>query len=237
MNNYIDTGKINYVTALILFIIYIPSSFNQEINFYSLYVLVPVVFLISLHLNRYKLIPNIYFQIFVLLFLWMLVTVVPSGNLELAFSEIKKICGVIIFCFVISVLTRNKKYLYWFYFLYIVKFFFIFFYAINNLGLLTVDTDLERFASDELNANMFGYFSFFAMFSAFILSESFLGWKKNIFKIILFFIIVLSFYLALITASRQIIVITFFLLAGLFIVKYLVPINAKSFLLIGIYRD
>lgn len=104
--------------------------------------------------------------------------------------------------------------------------------AVTNFDILSVDTIEDRFDSDDLNANMIGYYAFFATFSSFILSHVLTGWKKYMSVLSLIICIGTSMVAAIYTASRQILIIQGILVVGLVFVKYLLSAKLKSLVLI-----
>ena len=139
---------------------------------------------------------------------------------------------VYLFCFIIITLTNNGQYIHWLYLLFIVKFMFTFYYSVINFNLLSVNISNERFNEDELNANVFGYYAYFATFSSFILSITLTGLKKYLAFIGIFICTALSMIAAIYTASRQILIIQGILLISLFFIRYLLFENRKSKLFI-----
>lgn len=151
-----------------------------------------------------------------------------SVDMNLSIGEIKQLVGVFLLCYIfVHFCFTSTKYIYIFYVLYILKLLVIFYYSYNH-GLMET---VERFNLKELNANMFGYFGFFAIISAFFLWQS----DKHILSIrillfSLFFVTVsLSILSCFYAASRAGIVITSITSICLLILYYFYPFSKKSF--------
>ena len=123
-------GNINLFAVILFFIIFIPTAFNPAINSISLYVLIPILFIYSVIKNP-KLILNYKPLIYLLLLLgWSLITMTMSEDLELSLGEVKQITGVFFLCYIfVHFSFANAKYIIVFYFLYVIRFIYIFYYA------------------------------------------------------------------------------------------------------------
>lgn len=221
-----DNSRVSIFAIIVFFIIFVPSSFNLVINLISLYVLIPIMFLYSVIKNP-ELILNFKSLFYLLLlFCWSLITMTISKDLDLSLNEIKKIAGVFMLCYIFVYYSSiNTKYIYIFYLLYILKFFTIFYYA-DTHGLEVSD---ERFRLPELNSNMFGYFGFFSIVSAFFLWQSVRS--KIIVKISLFVLFMLCLYLSVeacfYAASRAGILMSILTAALLLIIYFFYPFSKK----------
>lgn len=155
--------------ASLFFIILVLSTFNRGLNSVSLYIIVPVLSLYSIIRYRGEIIKFKPLIILYLLFVWILLSGLVADDLNLYLATIKTLLGVvllstILYCFSI----KDVKYIHLFYLLYCIKFIYIFIYAINN-DLLTTNISSTRFNLEELNANSFGYYAFFAISSSYLL--------------------------------------------------------------------
>jgi|WetSurMetagenome_2_1015567.scaffolds.fasta_scaffold16426_4 O-antigen ligase len=186
--------KVSILVVIMFFVIFVPSSFHQIINSISLYLFIPVLFVYSV--IKYPKLIIIYKPLtyLLLLFCWSLITSIKSTDLDLTIREIRQLLGVFMLCYIfVFYCFTNPKYIYIFYLLYILKFFTIFYFALNN-GLQVADV---RFDIEELNANMFGYFGFFSIVSAFFLWQS--GQYKLLNSMFLFVLFALCLFLSVIS--------------------------------------
>ncbi len=218
----------DFVVMILLFVVFIPSSFNHDINIVSLNVIIPLLFFYSIYKSPYLFGKFRAFRLFIILFGWMLLSGIVATDTDLYLNEIKKILECIMFIFVLIRFSRsNFRYIYYFYILYIVKFIYIFYYAYQN-GLFTVDVSSERFNLDDLNANVFGYFGFFALVGSFLLITYTQKLQKTFYNILFFAIFVLVITAGILAASRATLLISIVAFGLLMIIKYLYPITLRS---------
>ena len=218
--------------TIILTFIVAFSTFNKTINSVSLYFLIPILFIYvvikSIRVLKFK--PIILLFLF---FIWMGVTGIVATNSELYFSVMRKMLSVVLFCsVVVGLILIDRRYLSVFYVLFSFKFILIFIYAYNN-GLTNTDSSLTRFGLEELNANMFGYFGFFAVMSIYFLRIIISHKKINklliVFLALMYSLGLLSSYFA---ASRASTIILLLSLVVFLSIDYFYPFNYKSIILI-----
>jgi len=143
-------------------------------------------------------------------------------------AEMKQMAGVIMFTFILIHFSwRDSRFIYYFYVLYIIKFLYIFFYAYQN-GLFQVDLSSERFELQELNANVFGYFGFFAIISSFMLMTFTLKRQKRFYYILFFIIFCLVIVAGVLAASRATLIISAISFVLLLLVRYFYPLSIRS---------
>src|ERR1700753_1421626 len=86
---------------LLFFIIFIPSSFNQDINAVCLYGIIPILFIYSLY-KSFSLFGKFrFYRLFTLLFCLMFLSGVVAVDKDLYWAEMKEMIGVVIFSFVL----------------------------------------------------------------------------------------------------------------------------------------
>lgn len=225
----VQDSKVNSFVLLALLFIFLPSVVLKGLNIFSLYVITPALFLYAFIKNPrlvfdYK--PLTYFTI---LFLWFLLTMVKSADTTLSFTELKKVLGVFLLCYIFIYFgLENIAYIHFIYFLYIVKFFVVFIYGINH-GL--EEATNERFSMDELNANYYGYYGFFTVISAFFIWQGLKHIRrlKNLlpplYIIAIFGSVMACFY----AASRAGIAISLTIAASFILIYYFYPFSKRYF--------
>lgn len=215
---------------VLLFIVFIPSSFDEAINNISLYAIIPFIFVFILIKNVDLFFKFPFFSLFILLFFWMLLSGVSAQNTTLYWAEIKIMVGCVMFCYIlINLAWNNPRYVYYFYILYIIKFLFIFLYAYQH-GLFFVNLNTERFGLEELNANKFGYFGFFAVVASFLLAEYTEKRQKFIFQSLFYICFLLVIIAGMLAASRATVLISVIVFSLFLIIKYLYPFSSRSVL-------
>jgi O-antigen ligase len=220
----------DFFFMLLLFIVFIPSTFNQTINAVSLYVIMPFLFIYSLYRSLFLFRKFRYFRLFILLFCWALLSGIVAVDKDLYWSEISKLAGSVMFTFILIRFSwNNSRYIYYFYVLYIIKFLYIFFYAYQN-GLFAIDVTSERFNLDDLNANAFGYFGFFALIGSFLLATYTQKVQKLVYMILFYLVFVLVVISGILAASRGTLLISAVAFILLLMVRYLYPLSRRSIL-------
>lgn len=222
---------VNILAIIVFFIIFIPSSFHPVINSISLYILIPILFLYSVIKNPRLIVNYKPLTYLLLLFCWSLITMIKSKDLGISLREIRQLVGVFFLCCIfVRYCFVNPKYIYIFYILYILKFFTLFYYGYTH-GLLVTD---KRFSLEELNANMFGYFGFFSVVSAFFLWQSLQhNFLLKISSFVLFWLCLsLSVVTCFYAASRAGIAISVLMATSLIAIYFFYPFSKKA--IIGI---
>ena len=139
------------------------------------------------------------------LFVWILFSVLWATSVELALVQVNQILGAFLLCYIFCVKGQNEKYLPGLYLSFIVLLIGDWYYAYNNM-FDVMNLGVDRLNDLKLNANTFGYHTFYATFSVFILSEW--DWKiKKVLRVLFLLMIPISFLTAIYTASRQILLI------------------------------
>lgn len=220
-------SPLNVFTLLVLFVIFLPSTFNTTINSISLYILIPGLFLYSI-INSPKLLINYKPIIFFIVLLgWSVLTMIKSVDMTISLQEIKLLAGVLMLCYIfVDHCISNTRYIHILYFLYILKFFSLFYYGYTH-GLETED---ERFNLEELNANMFGYFGFLAVISSFFIWQNAKSGSAYKTLLLIFFLvcsitsIISNFY----AASRAGVLMSIMVIFLLLIIHFFYPLSKKA---------
>lgn len=177
---------------------------NTTINKIALYIVLPILFCVTI-LTNIRVKPHKYMRLLLLLFIWILFSVLWASNVQLALVQVNQILGSFILCYIISIQGLKPRLVPWLYVTFIILLIADWYYAYNNI-FSVIDLGVERLNDDKLNANTFGYHTFYATFALFILGE--INMKhRRLFQIMFLLMIPLSFLTAIYTASRQILLI------------------------------
>lgn len=177
---------------------------DESVNKVALYIVLPFLFLLTFFSHK-SLRSNRYMNLLSFLFIWILFSVLWASNLQYAMVQVNQILGSFLLCFIFSVKGQEEKNLPWIYFSFLVVLLGDWYYAYNHM-FNVIEFGVDRLDDLKLNANTFGYHTFYATFAAFILGE----WNikgKRIMHIVFLLMIPLSFVTAIYTASRQILII------------------------------
>jgi O-antigen ligase len=196
VTDYLDTFYVRIGTLAIMPILFFYAIFKSKLgallSIYELRILVCIVFVMSL-------------------------SIITANNLNLYFDEIKRMLGVIFYVSAVSIFCYSTpKYFYFFFALYLLKIFSLFVYAEIN-GIEINISSANRLELAGVGANAFGFFSFFAVVSAFLLRQSLI--KKRFARISLTIVIVIMvprcYYFMVLAATRA-----GFLILTLFVFLY-----------------
>lgn len=205
-------------------IVFVLISFWAVFSLYDwakdvcLYLLLPISFIIVSYNNTiYK--RNRCLQLLSVLYLWFVITSFFSVNTEESFIQVKRTVATFLMCYVFAAIGYRHPRLG--YCIYILFFLALLYYAYNNI-MSVIDVSEERMQDENVNANMFAYYTCFATFSVFLLGDMVSAIKKaKIFKSIFFILIPISFMLALYTGSRQLLIIQVPLITLLLCIRYI----------------
>lgn len=219
--------------SLILFIIIVSSSLDEKVNSISLYLLIPFLTTYSILRLRKEFFRHGPIIILLLLYAWMVLTGFIGGDLSTYFQGIKTMTGVVLFCAILySFSLIEKKYIFLVYFLYSIKFLYFFYYSINN-GLWETNINESRMRIEGINANTFGYFSYFAVIASFfVLME----YQTKMSKLLLWLLICLCVTTGIVTvffaASRAGFIVTVGTSMIFVLLYFIYPLRQKSFIVI-----
>lgn len=203
-------------------IIYFLISLWAILSLYSwannicLYVFLPLSFVLVLSQNRdiYK--TNRFLKLLFVLYFWFLISSFFSVDVNESFLQVKRTVATFLLCTVFASIGEKRPVVG--YVIYLLFFIALLYYAYFNI-LSIIDVSEERMQDDNVNANMFAYYTSFTTFALFILSYCSTN-KKRLFNVLFLGMIPLSFIVALLTGSRQTLLVQIPLIASLLGVKY-----------------
>jgi len=164
--------------------------------------------------------------------LWIFISCFVASDIDLMLSELRAILGTFVLSCIFFALAQNKRYIPWLYLTFLLIVLINYVYVKNNI-LTDFYIGQER-ANDKLfNANRFGYYLLYSVCAIFVYGEIFKGYKKNLCRIFLFAFIAILPYLALITMSRQIIIIVIPFYLYSLIQRYNPLSSVKHFVIFG----
>lgn len=192
----------------------------DALNVIALYVALPIAFFLSFLVGN-SLNNNKYLFIILCMYLWVGITYFFAEHIDAANVQMKQILGVVLLCVTIANLAKQVKLLPLLYGIYIIYFISLAIYAQQHILSASFDISKDRLNDDKLNANMMAYFLFYATVSIYFIGELI----KNktlvrLFRVVLLLVIPLSFYVAILTASRQVLIIQIPLLLILLLMRY-----------------
>ena len=223
--------------ALLSFFAVVSYFFPGGLQQLSLWICVPGAAILS-----YFAVPHHkadrYMKLQIALYLWVAFTALFAYKYNLALNQLRRIVVCFLMIYSIHQLGKDYKLTIWLYIVFILYYAGIVYYANTHILTEFYDYTEDRLDDDVLNANVVAYFTFFTTFIVFILAE--IVKKKSVrwlLRLLFLLTPVWSFIVALLTASRQVIVIQVPLILILLYLRYMKsrqPIAKILFLVIGI---
>lgn len=194
--------------------------FFDALNMLALYMIIPLVFLYCL--TRYKVYyGNRYIVILSLFITWILFSCVTTNYWELTLFELKAFFGTMLLCYIVSSLSLDKKNIPFLYSLWTVYYIGMLLYIPQMDVFKNFDYSKDRLNDGQLNANTIAYHTFYLTFVLYIFGEIIKNKKKRDWWQYAFFITIpLSLGAALITGSRQVLLIQIPLIFSLISIRY-----------------
>ena len=205
---------------------------NESLLSIVLYIIIPFVFVLSIISCGNPFRNNRYLTQLLVLYAWIGLTYVGAMYVIEAKTQMKQIIGVILLCSVFANLAKNKKLIPWLYGVYIVYYIGILRFAQQTI-LNEITIFEERLDGEGMNANMLAYFTFYATMAIYMLGECINKWPyvRRVFRLLFIATIALSFFVAMLTASRQVMILQTPLYLILMYARYATK-SFKGFLLI-----
>lgn len=220
---------------LCIILLYFAASVSliDSLNPLALYGAIPLSFLISLSVGN-SLKTNNYLKRLLVLILWVAVTYFSAVYVEEAKNQMKNLLGVFVLSMTIANLSSDKRCVPWLYGVFIILLIQALVYANSHIMIEGFDTATDRLNDEKLNANTVAYYTFFVTFAIYELGNSFLIKNRviaNIFRLLFLAMYGVSFTVAILTGSRQVLIIQIPLLALLTFIRYIEGASLKRKLL------
>ena len=205
--------------ALVLLYVFAALPVVSSFNHIALYVTIPGAALLSLFSIRDRR-QSKYMKVLCFLFLWIVFTSFFSYDVELSFVWLRRVLAVFLLCFAVHQLTKNNEFIPWVYLTWVIMYISCLFYAQSVLITDQIDYTTDRLNDSNLNANTLAYYTFFTTYIVYYLGD--VSKKlKRLFRLSFLLTIPLSFYVALITASRQVLLIQVPLILFFLYIRYI----------------
>lgn len=218
------TDIISLTTLYLCAILY----FETDLYKICLWGLIPLSFVLTF-MRHNTITNNPYIRLVIILFGWCGITFVTAIDTEVAVKELQSLAGVFLFCYITASLAKIPKARNWLLGVYMVFLINCIVYAYNNLLDIVVANAGKRLSDDSLNANLFGYLLVSATFITFYWGCISRGFVRRMAHILFLAIIPTSFILAILTASRQILILEVPMIGIYLFFRYGKP-KAKFFL-------
>ena len=214
-----ESSNANYFLLLLLGFSIIASSY-QTLNTIGLYVCMPI-FIISLWLrNGRNILASKYVKYYLAIVIWMMLTSLVGVDMEHSFNQMPILLASLLISTSMYQLALNPKNIKWLYYIYIAYYFSLLLYLYFGEGLYISDsTESERAGGVSMNANNFAYYLLYLTFGVHYLF--FQRKKSQLLEGLIYLLLIrLILYMALVTASRQVLIIQIPFLATLVLIRF-----------------
>ena len=221
MRNGININDIrNFIIILCLWFAAFASLYSDTANTIALYVVLPIAFCLCFfqqgRIAKYK-----YLNILIALILWILFSYIWAQYKEAAATQLKQLFGTLILAYIYTTTSQNIRLTPYLYITYIILFAGACVYAQKYI-LINMVSETDRLDDEKLNANTLAYFLFYATFAFFELKRFVNnGFARRFIEVCFILMIPLTFIVALLTASRQVLIIQIPLITILFYIRYI----------------
>lgn len=223
---YIKSDILSYVSIALMMFAAFASLWSDGANLVGLYVALPIAFVLSTLQNRgFRF--NTYEKILYSLFLWDVIAYLWADDKELASREQHVLLGAFLISYVASIQARNIKHIPYLYIVWCLLYLSAWNYALHHI-LVFMTNATDRLNDEKLNANTLAYYTFYFSFIAFMLSEIWKNklWRK-IWTIIFWGMLPASFGVAILTASRQVLIVQLPLYTMLIYIRFIKNVSVK----------
>lgn len=164
---------------------------------------------------------SIYMKLQLALYLWMAFTALFAYDPVIAGNQVRRLAVCFMSIYSFYQLARNPKSIKWLYIVYLIFYLSMIYYAGTHIYDVDFDYSEDRLDDRKLDANMIAYFTFFSTFVVYILADLVgIKWIRYTFLILFILSPVWSFFAAIFTGSRQIIITQVPLILILFYIRY-----------------
>lgn len=223
---YIKSDILSYTSIAMMMFAAFASLWSDGANMVGLYVALPIAFVLSTLQNK-GFHFNIYEIILYSLFLWDVIAYLWADNKELASREQHVLLGAFLLCYIASIQARDTKHMPYLYIVWCLLYLSAWNYAVHHI-LVFMTNATDRLNDEKLNANTLAYYTFYFSYIAFMLSEICKkSMLRKIWTVIFWAMLPASFGVAILTASRQVLIVQLPLYAMLVYIRFIKNVSTK----------
>lgn len=219
----------SYLISLLGLLIASSVTNYDQLNAIGLYIIIPFSFIVTFLADEKDLSLNYSHKILLIVYMWIFCCIPFAFDIDAASRMFSKVAGCILLTFTISRLCKNEFARVLLLLIPLIYLASAWYYAYTNLFGVISFGDERLNEEGGLNANVFGYYTFYSIFSVYLLGEFLDGWPARICKLLLFLAGPLVFYTAMYTCSRQVLLISMPFWIILLMFRY-ARFSIKSFL-------
>lgn len=212
----------DFIIITCLFFAAAVSINSDTLNTIALYVAIPFAFILSF-LRVGKIAPNKYVAILFVIYIWDCISSLWAEYPASVSRELHRILGAFLLTYIMAANGKSIKACKYLYLTFFVLYIGAWLYSYNNsLIVMEMTSDADRMNDEKLNANTMAYYTFYITTASFLLSDFMKSIKwKNFFKFLFLAMLPISFFVAIVTASRQVLIIQIPLMGFLIYERYL----------------
>lgn len=230
MNDRYLTKRCDKFSLLLLYT-YAIFSISGSLTQLLLYIAIPCSFVLLWFGNK-EIVADKSIKISTAIFAWICFCALFAIDKTVAMLEVRRFLCVFLLMYSVYILAKKQRLLPYVYLIWVFMYGACLYYAQSHL-LVDFDYTQDRVNDKSLNANTLGYYTFFVTYIVFYFGEivNNRGYKILL-EIVFLLTIPLSFYIAIITASRQILIIQIPLILLLIYVRYFKTSHSNKTILI-----
>lgn len=218
----------SYLVSLLGLLIASSLTNYEQSNAIGLYAVIPFSFVVSFFVGKIELGLNHTHKILLIVYVWILCCVPLAVNTDAASLMFSKLAGCVLLTFTVSRLCKNEIARVLLLFIPLIYLASAWYYAYNNLFAVISFGEERLNEVGGLNANVFGYYTFYSIFSVYLLGEFFDGLFARFWRVLLFLAGPLVFFTAMYTCSRQVLLISMPFWIVLLLIRYF-KLSVKTF--------
>ena len=219
----------NFIIVICLIFAAAVSINSESLNTVALYAALPIAFVLS-GFRIGEIVPNKYVAILITIYLWDCLSSLWAVYPESVNRELHRILGAFLLAYIMASKGKDMNLCKYLYLTYFVLYVGAWYYSFNN-SLIVMDmiSDADRLNDDKLNANTMAYYTFYVTMGSFLLSDLVQpGICRMLLKYIFVAMVPVSFFVAIVTASRQVLVIQIPLMGFLMYERYIKEADSKK---------
>lgn len=231
----IDFGSI--ILVLCLFFAAFAAYYSPSLNSIGLYVAIPLASLLTFQKFQFNNV-NKSVKLLIWMYVWNAITYIWAVDSNAASTELHSDFGAVLVCYIFAMNAKKEKLIPWLYMAYVILYMSAWNYARTHIlvDMGELGAQNERLNDEILNANTMAYYTFYVSFAFYIMGEIIKEHRmKQLMKYLFIAMIPISFVVAILTASRQVLVIQVPLMSVFLYLRYVqYATNTRKFLFLFI---
>lgn len=224
-------GKADYFIIASL-TLYALSNAYPPLETLALWGMLPACGLLVFHKLRTPA-PTVYLKLLLALYVWCAFTAIFGIDGYRSLASLKTMAGTYMFCYILHYMSLRYKTFYCVGLIYILFLAGCCYYAQTHILAFHHDVgQTERLDGEGLNANIFGYYTFIVTFIVYLFGDiTRTPWLRRMWRLLYILLIPFSFYVAYLTASRQVLLMQVPYFSFSLLYRYLLRAGAAAKLL------